>query len=161
MKINYFKFYIDFFNFTIDNIHFMCYNDHTKKKGDTFMAIYKSPGRCAVCGGALHVTQLTCDTCESTLQGNFTPCRFCALDDQTMAFLEIFIKNRGSIKDIEREMGISYPTVRNNIDNLLSALGFASETKPLTKKEILDKLSKREITSTEALHLLETIDEVN
>lgn len=125
------------------------------------MTVYKAPGRCSVCGDTLHVTQLTCNTCESTLQGSFTPCRFCALDAQTMAFLEIFIKNRGSIKDIEREMGISYPTVRNNIDNLLSALGFASETKPLTKKEILEKLSKREISSSEALHLLESLDTDN
>ena len=107
------------------------------------MAEYKAPGKCMVCGGTLRVTRLKCDTCESELSGSFTPCRFCSLDPQNLAFLEIFIKNRGSIKDIEREMGISYPTVRNNLDNLLTALGYGKEqTRPLTKKEILDRLAK-------------------
>lgn len=124
------------------------------------MAEYKSPGRCMVCGGTLHVTRLKCDTCQSELSGNFSPCRFCSLDAQNLAFLEIFIKNRGSIKDIEREMGISYPTVRNNLDNLLSALGYGKDRpQKLTKKEILDKLAKKEITQTDALELLEECEE--
>ncbi len=124
------------------------------------MADYKSPGRCPVCGGSFHVTRLACDTCKSELSGSFTPCRFCALDAQNLAFLEIFIKNRGSIKDIEREMGISYPTVRNNLDNLLQALGYGrAQPQKLTKKEILDKLSKKEISSADALELLEECEE--
>ena len=124
-----------------------------------FMAEYQAPGKCAVCGGTLHVTRLKCDTCSSELSGSFTPCRFCSLDAQNLAFLEIFIKNRGSIKDIEREMGISYPTVRNNLDNLLTALGYGKEpTRPLTKKEILDRLAKKEISSADALAMLEELD---
>ena len=124
------------------------------------MAEYKAPGKCMVCGGTLRVTRLKCDTCESELSGSFTPCRFCSLDPQNLAFLEIFIKNRGSIKDIEREMGISYPTVRNNLDNLLTALGYGKEqTRPLTKKEILDRLAKKEISSADALAMLEELDE--
>ena len=123
------------------------------------MAEYKAPGKCSVCGGTMHVTRMKCDTCESELSGNLTPCRFCSLDAQNLAFLEIFIKNRGSIKDIEREMGISYPTVRNNLDNLLSALGYGKEPAPrMTKKEILDKLAKKEISSADALSLLEELD---
>ena len=56
-------------------------------------------------------------------------------------------------------MGISYPTVRNNLDNLLSALGYGKETAPrLTKKEILDKLAKKEISSADALSMLEELD---
>ena len=123
------------------------------------MTEYKAPRKCMVCGGTMHVTRMKCDNCASELSGNFTPCRFCSLDAQNLAFLEIFIKNRGSIKDIEREMGISYPTVRNNLDNLLSALGYGKEPAPrLTKKEILDKLSKKEITSSDALAMLEELD---
>lgn len=125
------------------------------------MATYKAPGRCSVCGGTLHVTKLSCDTCGSELTGNFTPCRFCALDPAQLAFLEIFIKNRGNIKDIERERGISYPTVRNNLDNLLSALGYGAASAPaerMTKKEILAKLEKKEITAQEAIALLEELE---
>ncbi len=125
------------------------------------MATYKAPGRCSVCGEPLHVTELSCDTCKSTLRGNFSPCRFCALDAQNLQFLEIYIKNRGSIKDIEKEMGISYPTVRNNLDNLLNALGYGNAApEKLTKKEILDKLAKKELSSSEALALLEELDEM-
>ena len=124
------------------------------------MAEYKAPGKCMICGGTMHVTRLKCDTCESELSGSFAPCRFCSLDPQNLAFLEIFIKNRGSIKDIEREMGISYPTVRNNLDNLLTALGYGKEQpQKLTKKEILDKQAKKEITSADALELLEECEE--
>ncbi len=124
------------------------------------MENYKAPGRCMVCGGPLHVTRLSCDTCKSELSGSFTPCRFCSLDPDTLQFLEIFIKNRGSIKDVEREMGISYPTVRSLLDNLLLSLGYAKEPeKKLTKKEILERLSKKEITSTDALALLEELED--
>lgn len=125
------------------------------------MAEYQYPGRCMVCGGTMHVTRLKCDTCESELTGRFAPCRFCSLDPEMLAFLEVFIKNRGSIKDIERELGVSYPTVRGNLDNLLLALGYgdkATQPRKPSKKEILNQLAKKEISSADALEMLKECD---
>lgn len=123
------------------------------------MADYKAPGRCPVCGGVMHVAKVTCDTCGSELTGRFSPCRFCSLDEQNLRFLEIFVKNRGNIKDIEREMGISYPTVRSALDNLLTALGYGAEQPKPTKREILDRLARGELSREEALSMLEELAE--
>ncbi len=85
--------------------------------------MYRAPHKCSVCGGKLTVTGLSCDTCGTVMTGRFDGCPFCSLSAEEMRFLLIFLKNRGSIKDVEREMGISYPTVRAALDNLIAALG--------------------------------------
>ena len=123
----------------------------------------QSPGLCPICNEKLHVTKLTCHRCETTLEGNFEPCRFCALTTDQKAFLEVFVKSRGNIKEVERELGISYPTVRSRLDNVLEAMGYkvdeAIEREDLASKrrEILDALAKGEITSDDAVKLLRSL----
>ena len=114
-------------------------------------------GKCPVCGGELHVTKLSCNKCHTSIEGSFSLCKFCKLSDEQKEFVEIFIKSRGNIKEIEKEMGISYPTVRGKLENVIEALGYSpkySEPK-VDKKEVLKKLSEGEITSDEALKLLQ------
>lgn len=113
-------------------------------------------GKCPVCGKDLNVTRLSCDNCHITIEGTFTPCRFCKLTDEQKYFVETFIKNRGNIKEIEKELGVSYPTVRNKLEDVILALGYKpkyNEPK-INQKEILQKLSNGEITSEEAIKLL-------
>ena len=83
-------------------------------------------GRCPVCGGELTVTRLHCQTCDTALEGRFRLGRFQRLSAEQLAFLEVFVKNRGIIKDVEAELGISYPTVRARLDDALRAMGFAT-----------------------------------
>lgn len=113
-------------------------------------------GICPVCSSKLKVTELGCRKCGTSIRGDFELCKFCYLTKEQKYFAEVFIKNRGNIKEIEKELGISYPTVRRNLDNVIKALGhnpgFTEET--VNKKEVLEKLSKGEITSEEALKLL-------
>ncbi len=137
--------------------------------------MYRAPHKCCICGEKLTVTRLSCDACGTTLEGQFDGCPFCSLSPEETRFLLIFLKNRGSIKDVEREMGISYPTVRNLLDNLLSSLsldgdaaaapapapeeprrrGRSSEGEAAkTRREILSRLSRHEITADEAARLL-------
>lgn len=73
-----------------------------------------------------------------------------------MEFAEIFIKNRGNIKEIERELGISYPTVKGKLDSLIESLGYSSQTpyNPNRNKEILEQLDRGEISPAEAMELL-------
>jgi hypothetical protein len=113
-------------------------------------------GQCPICQNKLLVTQLSCKSCKTQISGEFELCKFCQLEKNQKYFAEIFIKNRGNIKEIEKEMGISYPTVRRLLDEVIEALGYkeAAKKDAVNQGEILDKLSKGEITSEIALKLL-------
>jgi len=84
--------------------------------------MYRAPHKCPVCNAGITITEVTCDHCGTRMQGRFDGCRFCSLSPEEASFLLVFIRNRGSIKDVERELGVSYPTVRAALDNLISAL---------------------------------------
>ncbi len=117
--------------------------------------MHRVPNQCPVCGESVHITKIECRNCGSELSGNFTPCKFCMLEQADLNFLEIFVKNRGNIKDVEREMGVSYPTVRNNLDHLLQVLGYTQKKEEKwTKKEILLQLANQEISANEAMKRL-------
>lgn len=80
--------------------------------------------RCPVCESALHVSELTCGHCRTRIAGQFDPCRFCNLPAEHLAFLETFLRCEGNLSRVEKELGISYPTVRNRFTALLTALGY-------------------------------------
>ncbi|MBE6083076.1 MAG: DUF2089 domain-containing protein [Tissierellaceae bacterium] len=113
-------------------------------------------GKCPVCGKEMEVTRLSCNYCNTTIEGSFTLCKFCRLGDEQKKFAEIFIKNRGNIKEIEKELGISYPTVRNKLEDVIQALGYNPKvtTVNIDKKAILEKLKNGEISPEEAVKLL-------
>ena len=121
---------------------------------------YKAPGRCPVCGHELTVTRLSCGHCQTKLEGEFATCKFCQLPTEQMEFIEVFIKCRGNIKDVERELGISYPTVRNRLDGVIQSLGYRVENPepPAEDKErgqdILGALERGELTAQEAARQL-------
>ena len=122
-------------------------------------------GRCPVCSDEMHVTRLYCPSCRTALEGKFATCKFCHLTSEQLQFLEIFIRSRGNIKEVERELGISYPTVRNRLDNVLRALGYNVESDPQQeavkqekarkrRMEILNKLSEGDLDADEAASLI-------
>lgn len=65
-------------------------------------------GKCPVCNDELEVTKLHCNNCKTTIESRFDLCKFCKLNDEQKYFVEVFIKNRGNIKEIEKELNISY-----------------------------------------------------
>ncbi|SRR5690554_4342177 len=112
-------------------------------------------GECPVCNHSLKVTKLHCENCNTTIEGSFQPCKFCQLPSEYKHFIEVFIKNRGNIKEIEKELGVSYPTVRSRLENVITALGYSPKpVSTINKKEVLEKLSKGDITAEEAVKLL-------
>ena len=113
-------------------------------------------GRCPVCSSKLKVVRLVCNNCKTGIDGNFELDKFSYLSDEQKTFIEVFIKNRGNIKEIEKDLGISYPTVRRNLDQVIEALGYSVKPaeEDVSKKEILERLSKGEISSEEALRKL-------
>ena len=140
--------------------------------------MHRFPHQCPICGQQLTVTEVSCKACETHIQGKFKGCRFCALSPEESGFLLTFIKCRGSIKDVERELGISYPTVRAALDNLIASLGLADAPAPdeipvhddtlksrhkgtpdtaKSRKEILKMLSEHRITADEAAKRLKEL----
>lgn len=124
---------------------------------------FHAPAQCPVCGERMLVTKLRCSHCGTELSGEFAPCRFCRLEEKHLQFVETFLRCRGSIKEVERALGVSYPTVKNMLDAALTALGLDEkpELRALREKEeraeILQRLSDGEIdvdTAFEALHQL-------
>ena len=75
---------------------------------------YETLGFCPVCEQSLLVTQLSCQCCKTQMNGQYRLNKFSYLPKELLVFTEVFLKNRGNIKEVERELGISYPTVRPN-----------------------------------------------
>jgi hypothetical protein len=135
---------------------------------------------CPVCAGELAVTRLHCAECGTTLEGRFGVGRFGRLDKDQLALLESFLRARGNLRDMERELGISYPTVRNRVEGLVRALGLAgpatddraSETDvdarvpsekadpsfaATERRRVLERLARREITPEDAASILRAL----
>lgn len=113
-------------------------------------------GKCPVCREEFHVAKLHCHHCSTTIEGAFSLCGFCRLTREQRQFIETFIKCRGNIKEVEKDLNISYPTVRSRLDEVIQVLGHPVKSikKEDNKKEILDMLSRGEIDHAEALKLL-------
>jgi hypothetical protein len=79
---------------------------------------------CPVCSNELTVTRLQCRSCGTALEGDFAVGRFGRLNREQTVLLESFLRSRGNLRDMERELGISYPTVRSRVEALVRALGF-------------------------------------
>lgn len=127
---------------------------------------------CPVCEGELTVTRLHCRSCGTALEGEFGVGRFGRLEREQLAFLESFLRSRGNLKELERELGISYPTVRSRLEGLLRALGLGDgsaqppqddEGEPISAAEesadpdaaaerraILERLARHEMTADQA-----------
>ena len=121
----------------------------------------KAPTACPVCGGDYEITKCTCKKCGSELTGHFNGCEFCSLSEEDTYFALVFIKCRGSIKDVEKELGISYPTVRSRLDAVIERLGLkptmsADELKE-ERRLVFERLDKGEITADQAAEMLKNL----
>lgn len=79
---------------------------------------------CPSCAGPLHVGRIGCPACSLSIEGDFSFPSLLRLSPSQLDFVEVFIKNRGIIRDVERELGVSYPTVRARLDEVIQSLGF-------------------------------------
>ena len=120
---------------------------------------------CPVCAGELAVTRLHCGTCGTTLEGDFSVGRFGRLNRDQLVLLESFLRSRGNLREMERELGLSYPTVRSRVEALVRALGFgpradteeavteageAGTDTAAARKDVLERLARHEIGAEEA-----------
>jgi hypothetical protein len=133
----------------------------TFDESDAHLEVMSNPviARCPICADTLSVARLECSSCGTRIEGSFALGRFHHLTPDQLEFLETFIKARGNFKDVERELGISYPTVRSRLDAMIRALGFPSQAEPdretERRKEILRELADGRIAPDDAAQLLE------
>lgn len=118
---------------------------------------------CPVCESRLQVTRLHCNTCGTTIEGEFNVGRFSNLGREQMSLLESFLRSRGNLRELERELGLSYPTVRGRVETLLRALGLDDgpiptepaqpaepQIDPGARRNVLDRLARHELTAEQA-----------
>ena len=117
----------------------------------------RPPFTCPVCTERLNLTRLTCPSCSTELSGDFVTCEFCALTDEDRAVLRVFLASRGNMKDLERNLGVSYPTARARFDALLAKLGIERPAAPTPSRvELMEQVARGEIDVDEALRRLES-----
>ncbi len=113
--------------------------------------------KCAVCSNELKVSTLYCSRCNTKYEGSFHMDKFNYLSSEQKHFIEIFLKCRGNIKEVEKELNISYPTVRSRLDDIIRCLGYpvkGNSSQQKKRKEILEMLSNGELTYEEAMNML-------
>jgi hypothetical protein len=110
--------------------------------------------RCPVCESSMAVSELTCESCGTSIRGRFPVPDLCRLPEDLYQFLLVFVKNRGVIRDVEKELGISYPTVRSRLDAVLAALGYGEQVGRSDSNEVIEMLERGEITPEEAEKML-------
>lgn len=116
---------------------------------------YRILSKCPVCNGKLQAIKLKCDKCNTIIENNFEFSKYDYLDEEHLDFIEIFLKCRGNIKDVEKELGISYPTVRLKLNEVISALGYTVVKKnSIGNKEIIDMLERGEISAEQAINMI-------
>jgi len=113
--------------------------------------------KCPNCGDQMVITSYRCNSCFTEVHGEFEVDSFSRLDAEDKEFIELFLQKRGSIKDVGEEIGISYHTVRNRIDKIVSKLG-GKVDKKTQRIDILNMLDNGEITPERAKQLLEEIN---
>ncbi|ALJ90322.1 DUF2089 domain-containing protein [Thermus aquaticus] len=109
------------------------------------------PVRCPACEGPLSVKALYCEACGTEVVGRFLPNEFALLPREHLDFLRLFVKTRGNLKEVERILGVSYPTVRARLDALLKALGYEAGEEEGNRLQVLEALRRGEISVEEAV----------
>lgn len=80
--------------------------------------------QCPVCKDELVITRLQCQTCNTAIEGHFYGGPFGNLSREHMEFIEVFVRSEGKLSRMEGELGLSYPTIRNRLHEVIRAMGY-------------------------------------
>lgn len=117
--------------------------------------------RCPICGEELTVVRYRCDTCDITIDGRFAHSAFAGLTAEQLDFIETFVRCEGKLTRLQEEFGLSYPTLRNRLHEVIRALGYepgreeGTELSEERRRAILEDLDAGKITAEEAMRLLQ------
>ncbi len=114
--------------------------------------------KCPACdGNSFDVVKLKCRNCSTYVEGIFSTSKLGSLSEEHQDFIEVFVKCRGNIKDVEKELGISYPTVRARLDRVIHALGYDKQNIEERRKSILKSLEEKNMSPMEAVNALKDL----
>lgn len=119
--------------------------------------------QCPSCGGALAITGMQCTQCGTGISGRFSPCDFCRLNDEQSTFVRLFVERRGNLSEMEKALGISYPTVRNKLEEIIRALQQPAPAQqaapaPSARDVVLRAVAAGQISAQEALTRLQALN---
>lgn len=116
--------------------------------------------RCPVCQNELVVTRLHCASCDTVVEGRFTAGHFANLTAEQLDFILTFVRVEGRLNRMETELGLSYPTIRNRLHDIIRALGYEpgkDETPDVTdekRRSVLEELDAGKISADDAMKIL-------
>ncbi len=112
---------------------------------------------CPSCGSGLEITEVRCTRCETQVRARYRPCDFCTLDEEQSTFLRIFVTSRGNLSEVEKKLGVSYPTVRAKLDEIIGRLA-PPEQAPAQqglavseRRRILEAVARGELSAAEGM----------
>lgn len=115
---------------------------------------------CPTCGGPLTVTEVKCDRCGTEVRARYQPCPFCSLSPDQMNFALMFIRSRGNLTEVEKSLGVSYPTLRAKLDEIIQAISPRPRAQPIEpaepdrRRDVLSRLASGQMSAAEALAAL-------
>ena len=115
---------------------------------------------CPICEQRLTVTRLHCRNCDTTIEGHFETGRMGQLTAEQLSFVETFLRCEGKLNRMEGVLGLSYPTLRSRLSQVIQAMGFEvgpeqADTSDEQRHQILDELASGQISSEQAMELLQ------
>jgi len=119
--------------------------------------------QCPACGGRMIVTGVCCESCSTEVRGRFAPGKLSSLTEEQLTFVQIFLRARGNLSEVEKVLGISYPTIRNKLDEIIKVLNrdqVEASTGPDVDPErrtILEQVASGAIQPAEALERLRNL----
>lgn len=116
---------------------------------------------CPACGGAIIITEIQCANCHLKMQGEFKPGLFSTLSEDQLTFVRAFLRVRGNLSEMEKVLGVSYPTIRNKLEEINQALERAELEPALSPNEsrnaILEQVAAGKLDAAQALKQLQEL----
>lgn len=125
-----------------------------------------SLNKCPVCGEDLSVARYHCDNCDTSIEGRFENSAFPGLTAEQIEFVKTFVRCEGKINRVEGELGLSYPTIRNRLHEVIRAMGFepgkdeAPDIGEEQRRSVLEDLDKGSISAEKAMRILRGEEEL-
>ncbi len=108
-------------------------------------------------GRAVIVERVRLAEQDTAIEGAFALPQLARLDAADQVFVAAFVKSHGSIKEMERVFGVSYPTIKARLNRIAGQLEFVDTDPGPTRREVLDRLEQGEISAADAIRELESL----
>ena len=114
---------------------------------------------CPTCGGPLTITEVRCERCATEVRSHYQPCAFCRLSPEQMNFILLFVQSRGNLSEVEKALGVSYPTIRGKLEEIIrivapSQTPVAAPAESSRRREILAQVAAGKLSAAEGLAAL-------